>query len=606
MRSGFLLNALAGALGVFAASSAGAQQPGPTGDPERIEVIAKKGALSRWVRAESPHLVVYSDGREEDVALLLANLEKLDHLLRVYTGAAPPAGQQAPKLTLYFHTRPSDLGKIDSSLPADAVGLYSSCPSGVHGFGVHMARIASPGDEQLEKVPLNDTLSYAFEAYARHFLYRHTDIRTPAWFMEGFAQYFSTVRFSGQQMVVGRMPGPIAQYLRFLDNGRKYSLEYEDVLENRVAGARNYAGDAGVRLEFESKAWLLTHYALSSDDRRKRLSRYLAIVDRDAGSTSAFERAFDVKTPDIGKVMWRYGRGVQVLRVATPSLPAVRTRLRSLPQAADELIVADAALRACPGQQAGEALLKDVTAAAARFPDDELARLTLSRAQIGWGDPEAALPLLTAVLRGDDASLDARHLLGLAHLRLAQRKEGVAGRDHLQAAREHLAHARALAPRSVEVALAAFEAEVAGGGEPSGAALQSVISASKAARDVDVLSRSAALALAYGGNADEADQVLGVLAQSARDKPMAEWAKQWQSHLETGVTRQAILAEMRRPVADSSFKEWTIDKERVMEKVALNHGREAAESFIQEALKEAQRQRAASVNGRPPGSPPPR
>lgn len=73
-------------------------------------------------------------------------------------------------------------------MPADAVGLYSSCASGVQGFGVHLERIPSLGDEQLEKAPLNETLSHVFEAYARHFLYRHTDIRTPEWFIEGFAQ----------------------------------------------------------------------------------------------------------------------------------------------------------------------------------------------------------------------------------------------------------------------------------------------------------------------------------------------------------------------------------------------------------------------------------
>lgn len=564
------VNALVAALCLLAASSADAQQPGPT-DPQRIEVVAKKGDVSKWIRGESQHLVVYSDTREEDVTRLLDNLEKLDHLLRIYTAPARPAEQQEPKLTLYFHARPSDLGKIDDDLPADAVGLYSSCTSGVHGFGVHLERIPSLNDEQLERSPLNDTLSYAFEAYARHFLYRHTDIRTPAWFVDGFAQYFSSVRFSEQQMVVGRMPNPIAEYLRFLDNGRKYSLEYEDVLENRVANARNYGGEAGVRLEFESKSWLLTHYVLSSEDRRKRLSRYLALVGRGVGPTMAFERAFDLKASDIGKVMWRHGRGVEVLRVAHPSLPAARVSLRSLPRAADELIVADAALKACPSRQAGELLLKKVAALAARFPADDLARLALSRAQIGWGDPQEALPLLNAVLQKDDANFEARHLLGVAHLRLAERKEGVARRDHLQAAQQHLGRARASNPRSVEAAFAAFEAEVAASDKPGSAALQGVISVWQTTRDVDALARAAALALAYGGNADEADHALGLLAQNLRDEPMAQWAKQWQGRLEAGVSRHDILAEMRRhPPTDKPFKEWTIDKERVMQKVARN------------------------------------
>ena len=597
MRGRIFVDALVSSVCLLAAVSVDAQEPG-RGDTQRIEVVASKGDVSKWIRGESQHLVAYSDAREEDLTGLLENLEKLDHLLRIYTERNGVADRPEPKLTLYFQSRPSDLGRIDDGLPADAVGLYSSCAAGVHGFGVYLERIASLRDEQLEKSALNDTLSYAFEAYARHFLHRHTDIRTPAWFIDGFAQYFSSVRFSAGQMVVGRMPGPIAEYLRFLDDGRRYSLEYEDVLENRVANARNYAGDAGVRLEFEAKSWLLTHYALSSEDRRKRLSRYLALVAREVGPTVAFERAFDLKASDIGKVMWRYGRGVEVLRVAPPPVPAVRVSLRSLPRATDDLIVADAALKACPSRQAGRLLLKEVTELAARFPQDELARLALSRARIAWGDPREALPLLEAVLREDEASFEARYLLGMAHLRLAEREEGVARREHLRAAQRHLQAASALDPRSVEAAFAAFQAELAGGGEPGSAALKGFVSAWQAAREADALAPSAALAIAYGGDADEADRTLGLLAQNVRDEPTAMWARRWQGRLEAGVSREDLLAEMRlHPATDMPDKEWTIDKQRVMQKVALNQGLEAAESFIKDAQRRSPDPRAPASPG---------
>jgi hypothetical protein len=125
---------------------------------------------------------------------------------------------------------------------------------------------------------------------------------------------------------------------------------------------------------------------------------------------------------------------------------------------------------------------------------------------------------------------------------------------------------------------------------PAVAALDGVISAWQTAREVDALARSAALAYAYAGQADEAFQTLGSLAQNARAAPTAQWAKQWQNRLEAGVTRGDILAEMRRSsVPDTSFKDWTIDKGQVMQKVERSHGLEAAESFI----KEMERQNAA-------------
>ncbi|WP_157281599.1 hypothetical protein [Pelomonas sp. Root1237] len=545
-------------------------------------VAGKRGDLSAWFRAESQRFVVYSDASQEDVTQLLDNLEKLDHLLRIYTQPLRQAEQPEPKLTLYYHSRASALGEIDASVPADAVGLYSSCTSGVQGFGVHLERVPSLRDEQLDKSPLNDTLSYVFEAYARHFLYRHTDIRTPTSFIDGFAQYFSAVRFSEKQMVVGRTPKAIARYLKFIDDGRRYSLEYDDVLQHRLANAHNYAGDAGVRLEFEAKSWLLTHYMLSSEDRRKRLNRYLGLVDRGASPTTAFERAYNVKASEISAVMWRYGlRGMEALRVAQPSLPAARLRFHALPRAAGEFVLADAALKACPSRPAGEALLKKVAGLAVQFPNDDLARLTLSRAQIDWGNPQEALPALNAVLQGDDANFEARYLLGMANLRLAERNEGDARRAYLQAAQGHLQRARGLNPQSPEAALAVFKTEVAATDAPDSAALQGVISAWQTAREVDALARSAALAYAYAGNADEAHQTLVSLVQNMRDEPTAQWARQWQGRLNAGVTRGDILAEMRRDsVPDAPFKEWTVDKESVMQKVELSYALEMAQPFI--------------------------
>jgi RimJ/RimL family protein N-acetyltransferase len=291
------------------------------------------------------------------------------------------------------------------------------------------------------------------------------------------------VQFSEQQMVVGRAPAPLARYLNFLDNGRKYSLDYADVLEHKLANAHNYGGDAGVRLEFAAKSWLLTHYMLSSEDRRKRLSRYLALVGRGMGPTAALERSFELKADDLDKLMWRYGRrGVEVRRVAQPSLPTAQPSFRTLPRTTGEFILADAALKACPSRQAGESLLKNVAALAARFPDDDLARLTLSRAQIGWGNPDEALSPLNAALEGDDANVEARYLLGLAHLRLAERSERDARRSHLEAAQLHLRRVRELSPRVAQVALAAFQAEVAAADEPASAVLTGVISAWQTAR----------------------------------------------------------------------------------------------------------------------------
>lgn len=177
---------------------------------DRVAVTGSKEKVSPWFRAESQRFVVYSDAPAEDVELLLDNLEKLDHLLRLYTLPARPAPTREPKLTLYYPRDAADLAEIDADRPPLAVGLYSTCASGAQGAGVHLEPIPRLRDDQLERAPQDKTLPHAFEAYTRHFLYRHTGIRAPSSFIHGFAQYFSAVRFSDRQMVVGRIPAALA------------------------------------------------------------------------------------------------------------------------------------------------------------------------------------------------------------------------------------------------------------------------------------------------------------------------------------------------------------------------------------------------------------
>lgn len=544
-------------------------------------VVGQRDA-SNWFRAESQHFIVFSDTTNEAVTQLLNNLEKLDYLLRIYTKAYRKTDHPGQKLTFYYHSRAAGLNEIDADTPADAIGLYRSCTSGVQGFGVHLTRIVSLDNEQLVKYPLNESLSYLFEAYTRHFLYRYTDIRAPTSFIDGFAQYFASTRFSDTQMVVGKTPTSIGDYLNFLNAGHRYSLEYTDVLEQNGTEGHNYAGGAGVRLEFEAKSWLLTHYMLSSEENRTRMNRYLNLVGRDVPPTTAFESAFGLKASEIANAMWRYQLGgVKVLQVELPSLPSAQISFRSLSRATGEFILADAVLKSCPSRKAGESLLQKISHQASSFPDNDFARLTLSRAQIDWGNARDALPYLTAATHNDGANFDALYLLGLANLRLSEQNKDAAKQAYLEASQSMLLRALSLNPDSPEAAFAFFKAEVSAKDEPSQLALERVISAWQNAREVNALARYAALAYAYSGNTSKAKSALRLLAQNARDPRMADWAKHWQSCLDAGVSRTEMLAEMRiDPIPNASFKEWTVDSASVMQNVAYNSGLENAQHFI--------------------------
>lgn len=561
-------------LAALASGAAGAQQS--------VTVTGQKNA-SPWQKAESQHFIVYSNTGNDDVRQLLDNLEKLDYVLRLYTRDYRTAVGPRQKITLYYHDRVGSFIDAVTDAPQEAVGLYNSCGHGVQGYAVHLESIPTLRPEQLAKNPLNSSLSYIFEAYARHFLYRYTDIRMPAAYIDGFAQYFSTVRFAGDQLSLGRVPASAARYIYFLDNSHSYQLQYQDILEPAASTDTGVTAKPAVRLEFLTKSWVLTHYMLSSSDNLARRDRYLNQTHLDVPVGKAYTEAFGQTLSELDTAMWRYRiKGIQVTQLEVPTLPSARVDFTSLPDAITDFVLADAALKSCPDRQRGAALLKSLSQRSGGLPNNDVAKLTLSRAQIDWGKPEDALPYLTEAVRKDKAGADAFYLLGAAYLRLAGQRKDADAASHLQAAIGHLQRARSLAPDSAEAAYALYQALMAVNDQPDPATLEAAIAAWRNAQEVNSYARTAALAFSYSGKAQEADNALTLLAHNALDADMAKWAQGWQARLAKGVSRAEVLAEMRRePDAPAPFKEWTVAGEDLMKIVEYNAGIESTRKYLE-------------------------
>ena len=560
-----------------------AQTPPATGSDQKdvTEVVINgEQNVSRWFRAESQHFIIYSDTKHDDVAALLNKLERFDYLLHLYTKADNKI-ENAPKMTLYYQARSGDLKQIDSDQPAYAIGLYNSCTQGVQGFGAHMY-YRENSNKALEKQPENEGLAYIFEAYARHFLYRYTDLRIPTWYIDGFAQYFAGTRFSDTETIIGMAPENIGDYLNFISNGHAYSLDYKDILLQNDSKGHNDGGVAGVKLEFQAKSWILTHYILSSNENIQHFRTYIGLIMEDVEQTQAFEQAFGYKVSKLSNELWKYRRkSAQALKLTLNAGAVGDIRFSSLPISANNLILADAALKSCPEPKLGASLLQTVSNEAKKFPTSDYAQFTLSRAQIAWGNPQDALAFLTTKTKTN--SFDSFYLLGQAQLRLAGQSQGDAQKTYLDSAQKNLLRACALNPQSAEAMYTYFKAGVAAQAIPNDEILGSAILAWQLQPEVSSYVRSTALAYAYLKKVPEAEHALSLLAHNSRDPQMSDWAKTWQAKLNTGVTRTQLLAEMRlEPAPSARFKEWTIASEQVMQAVELASGLKAAEGFFQD------------------------
>jgi hypothetical protein len=565
------------ALSLILTASVQAQQNAAPADPSRVVVQGLRDQ-SKWFRAESPHFVVFSDTSFAKVSLLLNNLERFDHLLRTYT-RVPASAAAGQKLTFYYEARQSALSPYGKERPAEAVALFSSCPDGIQAFGTELEPITELEGDQLVNHMLNDSLDYIFEAYARHFIYRHTDIRAPISYIDGFAHYFSSVRFTKNEAVLGRVPVGIGRFFRFLDSGQPYELEYQDVLE----GKQSKPGGASARIEYQSKAWLLTNFMMSSDDNRKRMRAYLNLINKDTPAAQAFEQAFGLPMSKVSETLWRYRlKGTQVYRGELPGMADVAVDFTPMTTAAGEFVLAEAALKACPGPNLGPELLQRVDRQAREYPTSEHARLTLSRAQVDWGNPADALAYLDGAVRAAKAGYDALYLHGQANLRLAERASGAAKARHLDTARASLQRAAALRPGAPEVAFALLKLEASAGSAPPQPVLDGVLAAWRNAHEVTELAQSAVLVHAYRDNAVDAWRALRLVEQNTRAPDGVQWARDLKARLAKGMTRASLVQEMARLSAQNGgFREWTVANRDLLKAAETKAGLKNLRRFLE-------------------------
>jgi hypothetical protein len=559
------------------------------------------------VRAESAHVVVVSNAARADVARLVEHLERLDALLRTYTAdyGAAAAGPE-PKLNLIYLDDNRELNRVTANHPSGSIGLFRDCAGSAQGFLVHTGPLTAVEDDRLATAPLHEGLSYVSQAYARHFLYRHTDVRAPSAWIEGFSSYFSGVMFGTKQMVIGRTPPGVGRYFAFRDEGRVYNLDYDSMLGPDPYKNLSDTRAQAARVEYQARAWILAHYILGAGERRQRLGTFLNAVHKGGDPAVALRDAFGLEVADASTALWRYRlQGAKVLRVDMPFKVRPEIAFKTMSATSGEFVLADTVLKACPAPAEGERLLRTLTTDAAKVPNVDAGQLALSRARVDWGDPAAALPWLQKAARRADASADVLVLLARANLKLAARVDAAQRASYLDGARTSLAKAREREPGLGSIALAELDLALLSDGAPNRAVLDGVISAWRTTRDSGALARAAALSWCYLVDAPKAEHVLRMLANDARDPGMAAWATDFQRRLDAGLTLAAIQAEMRKGLDGAApaggASEWTLDLIGQMKEVEAQAGIEYARQAMQMQMQQQmQQQMQTPINSTQP------
>ncbi|WP_292027521.1 DUF1570 domain-containing protein [Brevundimonas sp. UBA2416] len=375
-------------------------------------------ARAEWRKAETEHFIIYGDVSERVLRTYATKIERFDALLRTYYPIESDV--QIPKLEIYLADGARDMRRILPGGSENIAGFYSADAGRIY----TVTNISNP-----------EALSTLFHEYAHHFMFQMSAEAYPSWFVEGFAEYYSTVVLEPEKIEVGREdPG---RMMLFTQLGTNEWAPLADVLQWRISRS----GRARV-FDYYAQSWALTHYLMSAPERQRMLSQYLNAVIRGADPVVAMETATGRTSIELQNDFRRYFRGRITYFTPQIEIPMPEVAISTL--AADEgaLVWYDLRLDDTPlvvptdndpddprsegvrAEMARDAaryraeLITEALAAAARRPGQRMAMLVAARAHRLNGDPAAGLAALEPLL--SDTSTDADALRIAAALLMDQ------------------------------------------------------------------------------------------------------------------------------------------------------------------------------------------
>jgi tetratricopeptide (TPR) repeat protein len=385
-------------------------------------------AEGKWLRAEGQRFIVFADRSEAEARAAVRKLETFDALLRRITGVSATA--PTTKLEIYLLRDRNLLSRVRPRIGSGVGGFYSATPDHVGAF------VDYSGRPRVGELDGQDVL---FHEYAHHFMLQQSEATYPKWYVEGFAEYVSTVEITPERIELGRASQTRTQWLA--------SLRLMPTRELILAGRenRNVRGGAGL---FYAQSWFVTHYLSTNPERGRGLTAYLRAMNNGGDPLASFEPSFGISMKAFDDELDRYSRRPLPGKAYSvpPQLDDAQIAVTRLPESMDDFLLTYARLRqGFIEEDDHAALLAQVKREAGRRPNDVHAQHVLAWAEFRSGSKEEALRLVNARLGATPDDVDALYLRGACLVELARENDG-RRMELLDEARISLARANRLAP----------------------------------------------------------------------------------------------------------------------------------------------------------------
>lgn len=461
---------------------------------------AASAAHAEWLRAESAHFVVYGDVGEGDLRNYVRKVERFDSLLRLYYPIANE--RQGGKLEIFLAHGIDDLRRVSPGLSSGIAGFYTGDVDRIFAM-VDLSR--SEGDSTL------------LHEYGHHFMRANMPAAYPGWFTEGFAEYYSTADLSPTRIRVGlSSPGR----MNSLTIGVNSWVSMDAVLgRSKVPPSQGHS--------YYAQAWALTHYFMSTPERRQQLSQYLRGSMIGADPVENLQAATGMTPAQLQRAIHNYVSGSINYSILQQTFTPADVTITRMPRSARDLVWLDLRMDRLAPEGKVEAI-QQVRERAARNPGDAFAAIVLAKAEIQAEQWQAAEDALASLVAADAPNTEALRLTAIAKMHRAD-ADDFDPADKVAVYRD----AQRLLSRAVQadgtdyrLYLALDETRRGAPGYPTDNDLNVLLAAEEYAPQVDQVRFLAAQALVNRGVYQQAVEILAPVAsnphggermQSARD-----------------------------------------------------------------------------------------
>ena len=492
-----------------------------------------------FLRVESEHFIVTSGISEENTRRFVENLENFRTVLNAVYFESTENKNTNPKLEIYL-LNDNDFSVVMPKKPSQVAGVMTYCTSGLHmvsgfyGNSVQKTKDATNLNE-------NDSQIILFHEYSHVFMFQLSGPIYPAWFIEGFADFYGTVKVTPSNAVIGMAPS-----MRVSTLSRGLQFDYDYLLRDERPKNMSYENYMPM---LYAQSWLLTHYLLSDNERRKKFANYLIAIHNGEDRVAAFEKYVGIKTKDLPKILGKYDTELKAnVYNFKENLNPGTISFSKLPDINPDLVLWDASLRTCLARKHKEEVLHKIQNASLKYADNLYVQEILAHAELIAGDKEKALNFYKERVEQNPNNPEHLFRLGQAYYALAQNNnliEGLDKKQQIAKARSYLYKSYKLDSYNTENLFLFSLTSPNGYINSDEASFNAAIEAFRIAPTVSEYAINVAYMLIGSNENDSAREILKQFANSSHNRKFATSTKEAINAIDAGGKPEEIIAKIK-------------------------------------------------------------